>query len=114
MGLAFDGDGDRVGLITNKGDFVLSDHIIMMLAEYYLKQTKGPVVFDVKCCDELGKMIEQNGGEPIMEKTGHFNIKNTIKILMPSWVEKCQDISLSIMNGMGLTMQFFQEQCYLK
>ena len=79
LGLAFDGDGDRVGLITNNGDFVLSDHIIMMLAEYYLKQTKGPVVFDVKCSDELGKMIEQNGGEPIMEKTGHFNIKNTIK-----------------------------------
>ncbi len=79
LGLAFDGDGDRVGLITNNGDFVLSDHIIMMLAEYYLKQTKGPVVFDVKCSDELGKMILQNGGEPIMEKTGHFNIKNTIK-----------------------------------
>ena len=79
LGLAFDGDGDRVGLITNNGDFVLSDHIIMMLAEYYLKQTKGPVVFDVKCSDELGKIIEQNGGEPIMEKTGHFNIKNTIK-----------------------------------
>ena len=57
LGLAFDGDGDRVGLITNNGDFVLSDHIIMMLAEYYLKQTKGPVVFDVKCSDELGKMI---------------------------------------------------------
>ena len=79
LGLAFDGDGDRVGLITNNGDFVLSDHIIMMLTEYYLKQTKGPVVFDVKCSDELEKIIEQNGGEPIMEKTGHFNIKNTIK-----------------------------------
>tara|TARA_B100002019_G_scaffold293139_1_gene318959 strand:+ start:2131 stop:3492 length:1362 start_codon:yes stop_codon:yes gene_type:complete len=79
LGLAFDGDGDRVGLITNNGDFVLSDHIIMILAEYYLKQTKGPVVFDVKCSDELGKMIVQHGGEPLMEKTGHFNIKNTIK-----------------------------------
>jgi len=79
FGFAFDGDGDRVGLITSSGKQISSDHIIMILCEYYLKLKKGPIVFDVKCSNELPKLISMHGGQPIMEKTGHFNIKKSIK-----------------------------------
>ncbi|MBL6819841.1 MAG: phosphomannomutase/phosphoglucomutase [SAR86 cluster bacterium] len=79
FGFAFDGDGDRVGLITSSGKQISSDHIIMILCEYYLNLIKGPIVFDVKCSNELPKLISMHGGQPIMEKTGHFNIKKSIK-----------------------------------
>lgn len=79
FGFAFDGDGDRVGLITSSGKQISSDHIIMILCEYYLNLVKGPVVFDVKCSNELPKLISMHGGQPIMEKTGHFNIKKSIR-----------------------------------
>ena len=79
IGFAFDGDGDRIGLITNKGESVIADQIIMLMAEFYLGQAKGPIVFDVKCSNQLPLLIENLGGEPIMEKTGHFNIKKRIK-----------------------------------
>ena len=79
IGFAFDGDGDRVGLVAKSGNQVLSDHIIMLLSQYFLKLKKGPIVYDVKCSNELPKLILEHGGKPIMEKTGHFNIKNRIK-----------------------------------
>ena len=79
VGFAFDGDGDRVGMITNDGQSVLADHLIMLLSRFYLQQKKGSIVFDVKCSNQLPKLITDHGGTPIMEKTGHFNIKRTIK-----------------------------------
>ncbi len=79
LGFAFDGDGDRVGLITASGKQISSDHIIMILCKYYLEKRKGSIVFDVKCSNELPKLIQNLGGNPIMEKTGHFNIKHSIK-----------------------------------
>ncbi len=79
IGFAFDGDGDRIGLITDKGESVIADKIIMLMAEFYLGQVKGPIVFDVKCSNQLPISIEKLGGEPIMEKTGHFNIKKRIR-----------------------------------
>lgn len=79
IGFAFDGDGDRVGMITNTGASVLADHLIMMLTEYYLNKRCGPVIFDVKCSSQLAVLINNLGGQPIMEKTGHFNIKKAIK-----------------------------------
>ena len=79
IGFAFDGDGDRVGLITNEGNSVIADKIIMLMAEFYLNQTKGPIVFDVKCSNQLPLLIKKFGGKPIMEKTGHFNIKKRIR-----------------------------------
>ncbi len=79
IGFAFDGDGDRVGLIAKSGNQVLSDHIIMILSQYFLKLKKGVIVYDVKCSNELPKLILKHGGKPVMEKTGHFNIKNRIK-----------------------------------
>ena len=79
IGFAFDGDGDRVGMITNSGDSVLADHLIMILSGHYLKKKKGAIIFDVKCSSQLPILIENFGGTAIMEKTGHFNIKKAIK-----------------------------------
>ena len=79
LGLAFDGDGDRVGLVTDKGEVVFPDKIMMMLSKDILSMHKGSVIFDVKCSDALIKIIEKSGGTPIMSPTGHFHIKNGIK-----------------------------------
>ena len=79
LGFAFDGDGDRVGMVDNNSNIVSPDHIIMLLSEYFLQKKKGPVIYDVKCSNQVSKIIEENGGDPIIEKTGHFNIKNKIR-----------------------------------
>ena len=80
LGLAFDGDGDRVGLVTEKGDVVFPDKIMMLFAEDVLaKNNGGQIIFDVKCSNSLAKIIESNGGEPIMSPTGHFHIKNKLR-----------------------------------
>ena len=79
LGLAFDGDGDRVGLITNKGENVFPDKYMMMLSENILSKSNGSIVFDVKCSNHLSNIITENHGEPIMAPTGHFHIKRTIK-----------------------------------
>ena len=80
LGLAFDGDGDRVGLVTEKGDVVFPDKIMMLFAEDVLaKNNGGQIIFDVKCSNSLAQIIESNGGEPIMSPTGHFHIKNKLR-----------------------------------
>ena len=79
MGLAFDGDGDRVGLVTDSGEIVFPDKILMMLCKEILSSNKGKIIFDVKCTDSLPKLVKENGGTPLMYPTGHFNIKNGIK-----------------------------------
>ena len=79
MGLAFDGDGDRVGLVTDNGEIVYPDKILMMLCKDILSSNKGKIIFDVKCTDSLPKLVKENGGTPLMYPTGHFNIKNGIK-----------------------------------
>ena len=79
MGLAFDGDGDRVGLVTDNGEIVYPDKILMMICKDILSSNKGKIIFDVKCTDSLPKLIKENGGTPLMYPTGHFNIKNGIK-----------------------------------
>ena len=79
IGLAFDGDGDRVGLVTDSGEIVFPDKILMMLCKEILSSNKGKIIFDVKCTDSLPKLVKENGGTPLMYPTGHFNIKNGIK-----------------------------------
>ena len=79
MGLAFDGDGDRVGLVTDNGEIVFPDKILMMLCKDILSSNKGKIIFDVKCTDSLSKLVKENGGTPLMYPTGHFNIKYGIK-----------------------------------
>jgi len=79
-GLAFDGDADRVGLITETGEIIWPDRMMMLLAKDILSRyPKAPVVFDVKCTHLLGQTITANGGQPMMSKTGHSLIKNKMK-----------------------------------
>ena len=79
LGIALDGDGDRVGLIDNKGDIVFPDAYMMLLAEVLLrKKSKGSIVFDVKCSTNLEKVIKNFNGTPIMSRTGHSYIKSKI------------------------------------
>ncbi len=79
VGFAFDGDGDRVGLVTNKGEVVFPDKLMMLFSKDILSREKGKIVYDVKCSNHLENLILENGGEPIMSPTGHFHIKNAIK-----------------------------------
>jgi len=79
IGFAFDGDGDRVGLITNHGEMIFPDKQMMLFSQDILKNRKGPVVFDVKCSNHLSSLISKYGGTPIMAPTGHFHIKKAIK-----------------------------------
>jgi len=79
LGIALDGDGDRVGLIDNKGDIIFPDIYMMLLAEDLLrKNSKGSIVFDVKCSTNLEKIIKNFNGIPIMSRTGHSYIKSKI------------------------------------
>ena len=80
LGIAFDGDGDRLGVVTTKGKIIYPDQLMMIFAEDILKKNKkGTIIFDVKCSDHLPKIIEANHGSPIMSPTGHFHIKKKIK-----------------------------------
>ena len=77
IGLAFDGDGDRVGVIDNKGVVLWADRQMMLYSRDVLERNPGAkIIFDVKSSRNLGAVIEQAGGEPIMWKTGHSFIKN--------------------------------------
>ena len=76
IGLAFDGDGDRLGVVTNKGDVICADRLLMLFAQSILAEKPGAkIVFDVKCTNHLAALIKQHGGEPIMWRTGHSLIK---------------------------------------
>ena len=79
LGIAFDGDGDRVGLVTNEGKVIYPDKIMMILSKDILSSNKGTIIFDVKCSNLLPEIISSHGGKPIMSPTGHFHIKNAIK-----------------------------------
>lgn len=76
IGFAFDGDGDRLGVITNQGEIIWPDRIMMLFAKDILARNPGAdIIFDVKCSRNLGFLIKENGGRPIMSKTGHSLIK---------------------------------------
>jgi phosphomannomutase / phosphoglucomutase len=77
IGIGFDGDGDRIGVIDQNGENIWSDKVLMILAKQLLEKKKGAkIVFDVKCTEALPEMIKKNGGKPIMWKTGHSYIKS--------------------------------------
>lgn len=76
MGLAFDGDGDRLGVVTCKGEVIWPDRLLMLYAQALLqKNPQSKIIFDVKCTDHLSQFIRTLGGEPVMWKTGHSHIK---------------------------------------
>lgn len=80
IGLAFDGDGDRLGVVTPQGHIVHPDHLMMAFSEDLLTRVPGArVIFDVKCTGNLAKVIEKAGGTPEMSRTGHSLIKAKMK-----------------------------------
>lgn len=82
LGLAFDGDGDRLGLITEKGEIIWPDRLMMLFSDDLLKRNPGShIIFDVKCSKHLAKRIKENGGQGDMYKTGHSLIKKRMKEL---------------------------------
>ncbi|HYW58138.1 MAG TPA: phosphomannomutase/phosphoglucomutase [Polaromonas sp.] len=82
LGLAFDGDGDRLGIVTREGNTIYPDRQMMLFARDVLSRMPGStIVFDVKCSQRLAPEIEIAGGVPLMYKTGHSLIKSKMKEL---------------------------------
>lgn len=80
LGLAFDGDADRVGVVTNTGTIIYPDRLLMLFARDVVKRNPGAdVIFDVKCTRRLIPLIHEYGGRPVMWKTGHSLIKKKMK-----------------------------------
>jgi phosphomannomutase len=80
LGLAFDGDGDRLGVITKDGQIIYPDRQLMLFATDILKRNPGAqVIFDVKCTQRLAPVIRQGGGVPLMWKTGHSLMKAKLR-----------------------------------
>lgn len=80
LGLAFDGDGDRLGVVTAQGEMIFPDRLLMLFAEDVLNRHPGAaIIYDVKCTGALQGHILRHGGSPIMWKTGHSLIKAKMK-----------------------------------
>ncbi len=80
IGLAFDGDGDRLGVVTKDGNIIYPDRQLMLLAKDVLSRNPGgTVIFDVKCTQRLAPVIRKAGGKPLMWKTGHSLVKAKMK-----------------------------------
>lgn len=79
IGLAFDGDGDRLGVVTCEGEVIWPDRQVILFAKSILEKKPGAkIIYDVKCTNHLDRMIREFGGEPIMWKTGHSLIKKKL------------------------------------
>jgi phosphomannomutase/phosphoglucomutase len=80
VGLAFDGDGDRLGVIDNAGKIIWADRQMMLYAKQVLSLKAGAeIIYDVKCSRHLGEQIKKHGGHPVMWKTGHSLMKAKLK-----------------------------------
>ena len=80
IGLAFDGDGDRLGVVTKEGNIIYPDRQMMLFAEDVLSRNPGAqIIFDVKCSRHLAKHISAHGGKPLMWRTGHSLVKAKLK-----------------------------------
>ena len=80
LGFAFDGDGDRLGVVDGAGNIIWPDRQLMLFARDVLSRNQGmPIIYDVKCSRHLKTLIEENGGKPLMWKTGHSLIKAKMK-----------------------------------
>ncbi|MGV8961727.1 MAG: phosphomannomutase/phosphoglucomutase [Stenotrophomonas sp.] len=76
IGLAFDGDGDRLGVVTREGKIIYPDRLLMLFAADVLQRNPGAmVIYDVKCSGKLSDYVLRHGGSPLMWKTGHSLIK---------------------------------------
>ncbi len=80
IGFAFDGDGDRLGVVTKRGNIIFPDRQLMLFAADVLKRQPGArIIFDVKSTRNLAPWIEQHGGTPLLWKTGHSFIKKKLQ-----------------------------------
>ncbi|WP_119154780.1 phosphomannomutase/phosphoglucomutase [Caldimonas tepidiphila] len=80
LGLAFDGDGDRLGVVTKDGQIIYPDRQLMLFAKDILARNPGAtVIYDVKCTQRLAPAIREAGGVPLMWKTGHSLVKAKLK-----------------------------------
>jgi phosphomannomutase/phosphoglucomutase len=80
LGLAFDGDGDRLGVVTGSGEIIWPDKLLMLYAQDIVGRNPGAdIIYDVKCSRHLNSLISDLGGRPIMWKTGHSHIKAKLK-----------------------------------
>jgi phosphomannomutase/phosphoglucomutase len=83
IGIAFDGDADRIGIVDEAGRIIWGDHLLILYARDVLARTGAgqPIIFDVKCSQVLPEAIAKAGGKPVMWKTGHSLIKEKMKEL---------------------------------
>jgi phosphomannomutase/phosphoglucomutase len=81
LGVAFDGDADRLGVVDSEGTIIWGDHVLILYARDVLTRTGNgqPIIFDVKCSQALPDAVRAAGGEPIMWRTGHSLIKEKMK-----------------------------------
>ncbi|MCY0387578.1 phosphomannomutase/phosphoglucomutase [Robbsia sp. Bb-Pol-6] len=80
IGFAFDGDGDRLGVVTKDGQIIYPDRQLMLFAEEVLSRNPGgQIIYDVKCTRNLATWVREKGGEPLMWKTGHSLVKAKLK-----------------------------------
>ena len=80
LGLAFDGDGDRLGVVTKTGEVIFPDRQMMLFAKDVLSRNPGAqIIYDVKCTRNLATYVKQQGGAPLMWKTGHSLVKAKLK-----------------------------------
>ncbi|ODS61334.1 MAG: phosphomannomutase [Arenimonas sp. SCN 70-307] len=80
LGLAFDGDGDRLGVVTRSGEMIYPDRLLMLFAADVLERNPGAcIIYDVKCTGHLAMHILRHGGSPLMWKTGHSLIKSKMR-----------------------------------
>lgn len=80
IGIGFDGDADRIGIVDNEGRFIQGDEMMVIIARGILMDNPGAkIIGDVKCSDRLYEDIRKHGGQPIMWKTGHSLVKTKIK-----------------------------------
>lgn len=101
FGVAFDGDGDRLAVVTPSGDIVRSDVLLMLYAQDVVSRNPGAdVVFDVKCSRQLSRLITEHGGRPVLWKTGHAFMK-----------EKMQETQ-ALLGGEFSGHMFFGERWY--
>ena len=80
LGLAFDGDADRLGVVTKTGEVIVPDRQMMLFAKDVLSRNPGAqIIYDVKCTRNLATYVKQQGGVPLMWKTGHSLVKAKLK-----------------------------------
>lgn len=82
LGIGYDGDADRIGVVDENGEVIFGDKLVLIFAREILKNHPGEqVIFDVKCSQALDEEITKSGGKPLMWKTGHSLLKNKLKEL---------------------------------